>query len=330
MSLPCMQMRHIVNAGLFAVALASASPANAQIFTSYGEPCPRDDERNKALLVAAREYDTGWQTLENVEDDVRALSRVLDPYFGVPDILLNPPLETFVARLANLFECATSDDRLLLYYAGHGFSRQRVRGHASERTDAYLVAKDTPLLHFAVGREQGQSGGAIGPLDGTAVSVSRLLDQALQSRAKDVLIVFDACQVASPLIGVDLKQQSKGFKQKHCEDFLSTTGELADASPAMRRVWGAALSTMPTRNIITSGFAMETVTAKSAFAEAFRNGLGGSADERRPPHIAPRPSDGDGEVDTNELVRFIQAELANLGYRQNPQLACGTPKLFAF
>ena len=36
----------------------------------------------------------------------------------------------------------------------------------------------------------------------------------------------------------------------------------------------------------------------------------------------------DNQVDTKELVRFVQNRLADWKYQQKPQLACATPKLF--
>ena len=314
-------LRWLSHAGVVALLVVGQLSAG-ETFTSHGELCPPDDRRNRALLVAVREYDFSWEKLEHVGNEVQQLSEALSPHFANPDVLPNPSSNELSSSLSRLFQCAGRDDRLLFYYAGHGFSRPRVTGLASEKIEAYLVTRDTPDPQFAVG----QSDGMGGPLDGKALSVSRLLDHAYQSNARDVLIVLDACQVASPLIGVDLKQQDKGFNQDNCGAFVRSMNELADVTPLTRQVLDAAFSAMQTRNLITSGFAAETVTAQSTFAEAFRDGLTGSADA----FSHGGATDPDGEVDANELVMFIHDRLARLGHRQIPQLACGTPKLFSF
>ena len=296
-----------------AMTFVFAAPTSAETFTSREVICHNDDHDNHALLVGVHEYlhVDEWGELPLVLNEVRELSSALSDHFDV-DVLKSPELETLKARVDQFFKCADEDDRLLFYHAGHGFSPPRARGFSSRRTEAYLVARDTLPLHSA-----GHS---------TALSVSWLLDRARTSKARDVLVVLDACQVATVISGVDLKQSQLGFNHENCDNAVLANRELENASLPLRRAAEAAFTAtaLGSRNVITSGYAANAVPEESGFANAFRAGLS-SADGFS---AFGGPLVRDNQVDTKELVRFVQNRLAELKYQQKPQLACATPKLF--
>ena len=311
-----------------------AMPTGAQTFSSHNTECQNSDLDSRALLVAVRTYDNpAWGELEHVENDLRQLEKALYGHFDVGEPLMGPDMRTLRRRVTEFLECADNNDRLLLYYTGHGYSPERAQGFSSGRNEAYLTAKDTPPPHLASGYTRGTTGELYD--DNSALPVSWLLDKARQSSAKDVLVVLDACQAASPLLGVDLMQQKGGFNQNNCTSFLramQVTQSMESSSDLARKYFEEAftkLRAVNTRNVITSGFGSETVTAESGFVNAFLEGI-----------TSPLQSDGfsatgsmrvkDGRVDANELVQFIMSKLAQENYRQVPQLACATPNLFSF
>src|SRR5574341_24656 len=129
-----------------------------------------------ALVIGINSYrNPAFQPLGNAEEDARAFA----------DLLAAPPLNfnvqmllgsraTKQAILAALYDLrqTTPDDRIVVYFAGHGYSLKNKLGFET----GYLAAVDTEPQR-----------------DYTAVELDEVIDLRLKAPAKHVSFVFDAC-----------------------------------------------------------------------------------------------------------------------------------------
>jgi sugar lactone lactonase YvrE len=125
------------------------------------------------LLVGVSRYDDpDLHQLHAPAQDLAALARVLeDPEIGGYQLqrLLNAPVQRVREHIAELFADKGSDDRLLLYFSGHG-----------EKDDAgelYLLATDTKRRR----------------LNATAVSSTFIRQEVDHSQSKRIILLLDCC-----------------------------------------------------------------------------------------------------------------------------------------
>ena len=200
--------------------------------------------RGHALLIGASYYTRGWDKLASVRDDLQTLKAGLTPYFETVETLQDPTVSQLRDRMREflLGKWNMPDERLLIYYAGHGFTDFN---QASRENNGYITGSDTPRYDRTPGK-------AIE----NAVPFTEIDSWNRQTRARHVLMVFDSCFSGTLF-------QTMGSEEELRRKELD----------GIRRMLG-----QPIRYFITSGRKEEVVTADSTFATLLLRGLRGEAD----------------------------------------------------
>jgi tetratricopeptide (TPR) repeat protein len=197
-----------------------------------------------ALLVGQSHYTRDWGELASVRDDLQTLKAGLAPYFETVETVQDPTVSQLRDRMRGflLGEWNMPDERLFIYYAGHGFTDFN---QASRENNGYITGSDTPRYDLNPGK-------AIE----NAVPFAEIDSWNRQTRARHVLMVFDSCFSGTLF-------QTMGSEEEPRRKDLD----------GIRRMLG-----QPVRYYITSGRKEEVVTADSTFATLLLRGLRGDAD----------------------------------------------------
>lgn len=110
----------------------SANPNVASIFDSGGglnqnyapdePPLMMDNGKKVALLIGIEEYGQEILNLDTPISDIDEVGYILELKYGyLPVYLRNPSKSELVQALAHVVENLDKNDKLLVYYAGHGF-----------------------------------------------------------------------------------------------------------------------------------------------------------------------------------------------------------------
>jgi len=201
--------------------------------------------RGHALLIGVGLYkDSAWTPLPSVSDDVAVLHNSLAPHFATVETLLNPTAEALFTKLREflLGKWNRSDERLLVYYAGHGFTDF----NQYSRIDmGYITGSDTP------GYMNGWDGAVA-----NAISFQDIDALNRETRVRQVIMLFDSC-----FSGSLFSTRSGNVKATHY-DYERARDALSE----------------PVRYYITAGGPTETIPAVSPFADLVARGLRGDAD----------------------------------------------------
>ena len=200
--------------------------------------------RGHALLIGESHYTRGWDELASVRHDLQTLKAGLTPYFETVETVQDPTVSQLRDRMREflLGKWNTPDERLFIYYAGHGFTDFN---QASRENNGYITGSDTPRYDLNPGK-------AIE----NAVPFTEIDSWNRQTRARHVLMVFDSCFSGTLF-------QTMGSEEELRRKDLD----------GIRRMLG-----QPVRYYITSGRKEEVVTADSTFATLLLRGLRGEAD----------------------------------------------------
>lgn len=126
-----------------------------------------------ALVIGASRYTRGWDNLDTVPSEISNVAAALREHGFEVQELPNPTsanLRPAIQRF--LLQSVERDTRLLIYFAGHGWTDNKFTG--------YIVPTDAPpqdsrdFVTYPVGMDD-------------------ILRMSQQSRAKHVLFVFDSC-----------------------------------------------------------------------------------------------------------------------------------------
>jgi len=200
--------------------------------------------RGHALLIGQSHYARDWDELASVRDDLQTLKAGLAPYFETVETMQDTTVSQLRDRMRGflLGEWNMPDERLFIYYAGHGFTDFN---QASRENNGYITGSDTPRYDLNPGK-------AIE----NAVPFTEIDSWNRQTRARHVLMVFDSCFSGTlfQTMGSEEEPRSKDLE-------------------GIRRMLG-----QPVRYYITSGRKEEVVTADSTFATLLLRGLRGDAD----------------------------------------------------
>jgi tetratricopeptide (TPR) repeat protein len=133
-----------------------------------------------ALLIGVSKYTDGWRELKGVTRDLDDVAAVLRMHGFYVETLPNPTrvkfdevVRKFIGRYGQ-----TPGNRLIFYYAGHGYTLKTSDG----RNLGYLVPSDAPLPSQGVGAFKER-----------AISMSEIETYANEIEAKHALFVFDSC-----------------------------------------------------------------------------------------------------------------------------------------
>lgn len=137
-------------------------------------------QESHALVVGASAYRAGWPALPGVRDDIPAVEAALARHGFAVEVVRDPDGD----RLRRVFRefivrhGQGADHRLLVYFAGHGYTQRLAYGGEM----GYLVPVDAPDPNRDL----------IGFL-GSALSMQMIEVFAREIQAKHALFVFDSC-----------------------------------------------------------------------------------------------------------------------------------------
>lgn len=129
---------------------------------------------SKALVIGVGKYSSkSWADLTTVSDDLEKVSTALLKHGFAVEFLPNPNAQQLRDSLQRfLLQPMPRDSRLLIYFAGHGWTDERATG--------YLVPTD------ALGPDQPD-------FQLKLQNMQEITDWSYKSKAKHVLMVFDSC-----------------------------------------------------------------------------------------------------------------------------------------
>jgi hypothetical protein len=201
-----------------------------------------------ALLIGIYQYeDRRWPTLDDIPLQLAVLKDGLKEHFETVEIIENKTsdkiwqkLDTFLRVNGN-----SSDARLLIYYAGHGYN-ERVDQYNTLR--GYITGTDTPAI-MAKTKSEYDSARL------KSISMVRIRGPLQEIRARHVLVILDNC-FSGTIFNTRSISQSQSLTAETIEFLM---GKMA-------------------RNLITAGSASERIPAHSPLPELFLNAIGGAAD----------------------------------------------------
>ena len=145
---------------------------------------PRDDQKlyagSYALVIGVSDYAAGWDDLPGVAGDVTAVETALKAQGFEVRKTLNPKKSELTQQIQQFIDDYGFDyqNRLLIYYAGHGHTDTLADG----RSFGYIVPSDAPLPGTdKIGFER------------KAIDMRQIENFAEQIRAKHAFFVFDSC-----------------------------------------------------------------------------------------------------------------------------------------
>ncbi len=160
-------------------------PVRIEATTAQDESISYIYEESHALIIGVSDYTNGWSKLAGVKEDVTEVQRALEDNGFEVQLLEDPDKQQMEATIEDfIFEKgANPENRLLIYYAGHGHTK--TLGYGGEM--GYLVPADAPLPKK--GRDIA--------FQRSVMSMQRIEEVAKNTSAKHVLFMFDACFAGS-------------------------------------------------------------------------------------------------------------------------------------
>ncbi|MHB1348867.1 MAG: caspase family protein [Desulfobulbaceae bacterium] len=173
-----------------------------------------------AFLVGNGRYSNGWEPLPGAEDDIHDVARALELHgFEVSrhQNLTKAGFEKAFTEFV-LTNGQDKDNRLLFYYAGHGFTEPMATGEEL----GYLVMVDAPLP------DEDQVGFSL-----KSVDMQSLITQARLIKSKHVLFLFDSCFSGSILNTRALVRKPRNMSRYAAEPVRQfiTAGRANEAVP---------------------------------------------------------------------------------------------------
>ncbi len=196
---------------------------NGQESSLYGQ--------SHALVIGNSNYTNGWAWLPGVENDVNEVKTALETngfHVLVEHDLTKEQMDKSITEFISQYG-QDKDNRLLIYYAGHGHTIRPQWASKEEDNIGYLVPVDAPKPNDNQGAFQSK-----------AIEMIDVEKYALRTGSKHLLFLFDAC-------------------------FAGSVFAMNRAAPAVIDY----KTKMPVRQIISAGSANETVPDKSIFCRQF-------------------------------------------------------------
>ena len=136
-------------------------------------------DKSYALVIGVSRYQDGWPNLPGVEEDILAVERILGRNGFKVQKVLDPGHRRLEKAILSFVHSKGSEEnnRLLIYFAGHGFSREFSWGKMG-----YLVPADAPSPHVNPGE-----------FFEKAMAMDRIQTFAKTIVSKHVLFLFDSC-----------------------------------------------------------------------------------------------------------------------------------------
>ncbi len=197
-------------------------------------------KESHALVIGISDYSNGWPVLPGVKDDVIKVSSVLKKNGFQVRPIMNPSKDQLVDAFEQFIHDygASSNNRLLFYFAGHGYT---ITPGYGGNPRGFIVPKEAPNP-----RKSEQD---LNDFKLIAMSMAQMKVYAEHIDAKHALFIFDSCFSGSIFSTLRAIPEHISYK-----------------------------TAKPVRQFITSGDATEEVPDKSIFREQFIAALEGEAD----------------------------------------------------
>jgi hypothetical protein len=140
-------------------------------------------DESHALVIGMSDYrDTFWQDLSGPARDVEEVSKALSEHGFKVECAMNLTGPELLARVENFIHRhgAAEQNRLVIYYAGHGYKAKSGQAGGEE---GYIVPVDAPAPDAKVPQ----------PFASKAINMSRLMSLAAKIKSKHALLVLDSC-----------------------------------------------------------------------------------------------------------------------------------------
>lgn len=136
--------------------------------------------QSHALVIGVSDYDSGWPRLPGVQEDVKAVRAALKEHGFNVETVINPTRVKLYQAFLNFINRygQTVENRLLFYFAGHGYTRKLAYGEEM----GYIVPVD------AANPERDLQGFTAKAMDMQQIEVF-----AKRIQSKHALFIFDSC-----------------------------------------------------------------------------------------------------------------------------------------
>lgn len=183
------KIRHIVLALGFVISAVSLIPAQqtkrgVAVRVKNQQTGKIEDvklyEGSYALIIGESDYTNGWKDLPGVKSDVKAVASALRSQGFAVTETINPTrtqLTSAIDEFINNYGYE-ANNRLLIYYAGHGHTQKSSDG----RQLGYIIPSDAPLPE--TNERQFRQ---------LALSMNEIENYARRIEAKHALFIFDSC-----------------------------------------------------------------------------------------------------------------------------------------
>ncbi|MCP9493464.1 MAG: caspase family protein [Pyrinomonadaceae bacterium MAG19_C2-C3] len=169
-----------VNLPLISVAQKGAPDTAVRVRVDDGTEVKLYDA-SYALIIGSSDYTGGWADLPGVALDVPIVKQALERQGFFVTVVMNPTRAAFDETMRKFINDYGYDggNRLLIYFAGHGYTQKDVIG---ERDLGYIVPVDAPRPGLNERRFRQ-----------IAISMDAIEGYARQIEAKHALFIFDSC-----------------------------------------------------------------------------------------------------------------------------------------
>ena len=238
-----------------------------------------------ALLIGVSEYTNGWSDLESVPEELDRVEAMLDRQGFKVTKQLNPNKRELWSAFTDFIDAHgyNEENRLLIFYSGHGHTRKNGRkGYLVPRDAANPEKNETAFLK-------------------KALPMSQVLAWSRQMEAKHVLFLFDSC-----FSGTVFKAKSLPKAPPH---ITHATG----LKVRQYLTAGSAGEPVPARSVFTPAF-VDALTYgwgdlnKDGYISGTEMGL--YLQEKVPQHISQTPQYGkinDYELSRGDFVFVVSA-----------------------
>lgn len=175
-------------------------------------------EKSYALVIGESEYANGWRKLDGVKRDVEAVRAALEKHGFQVVVVENADS----ARLENAYTDfirsygMQEQNRLLFYFAGHGFTRRQSYGEEM----GYIVPADAPNPHADLPGFLSK-----------AMDMEQMERYAKRIQSKHALFVFDSCFSGSLFAVARGVPDSIGYKTARPVRQFITSGSAEEEVP---------------------------------------------------------------------------------------------------
>lgn len=175
-------------------------------------------EKSYALVIGESEYANGWRRLDGVKRDVEAVRAALEKHGFQVVVVENAD----GARLENAYADfirrygMQEQNRLLFYFAGHGFTRRQSYGEEM----GYIVPADAPNPHADLAGFLSK-----------AMDMEQIERYAKRIQSKHALFIFDSCFSGSLFAVTRGVPDSIGYKTARPVRQFITSGSAEEEVP---------------------------------------------------------------------------------------------------